>query len=190
VSGANELLEELAQIIRGCRKCQLGHQRKNAVPGEGSHRAKVVFVGEAPGEDEDEQGRPFVGRAGQLLRKLISHIALEDGEYFIGNILKCRPPSNRDPLPIEIEACKPYLFAQLAVIKPVLIVPLGNYALQVLVGDRMNISRVRGKLITKNGLNFFPTYHPAAILRGGARLKNDLVKDFEKIPFLLKELGP
>ncbi len=184
-----ELIEELAEAIRICRKCPLGELRKNAVPGEGSVRAKVMFVGEAPGEEEDNQGRPFVGRAGQLLRQLIAHIQLEEGEYYIGNVLKCRPPENRNPLPLEIEACKPYLFSQIALIKPLLIVPLGNFGLQVLVGPKLTIARARGKLFSKDGMHFFPTYHPAAVLRGSARLRQTLVEDFEEIPKLLIELG-
>jgi len=187
---AAQILEELAEEIRACRKCPLCEQRTNAVPGEGSARARVMFVGEAPGQDEDEQGRPFVGRAGQLLRQLISHIELEEGDYFIGNVLKCRPPGNRNPEPVEISACQPYLFAQLAVIKPLLVVPLGNFALQVLVNPKSTISKARGRVVSRDGLNFFPTYHPAAILRGGANLKGDLVADFEKIPQLLVELAP
>lgn len=187
---AAQILEELAEQIRTCRKCGLSGERLNAVPGEGSATARVMFIGEAPGQDEDEQGRPFVGRAGQLLRKLIAHISLEEGDYFIGNVLKCRPPGNRNPEPTEISACQPYLFAQLAVIKPLVVVPLGNFALQVLVSPKAAISKARGQLVSRDGLNFFPTYHPAAILRGSANLKRDLVADFEKIPQLLLELSP
>lgn len=187
---AEKVLEELEEKIRTCRKCKLCEYRQNAVPGEGGLRAKVMFVGEAPGEEEDAQGRPFVGRAGQLLRKLIEHIELEEGEYYIANVLKCRPPGNRNPEPIEIEACKPYLIAQIGLIKPLLIVPLGNFALQVLVGSKLTITRSRGKLISRNGICFFPTYHPAAVLRGSARLKDELIRDFEKIPILLQELLP
>ncbi len=186
----DQVLEVLAEAISACRKCELGEKRQNAVPGEGGAKARVMFVGEAPGEEEDDQGRPFVGRAGQLLRKLIQHVELQEGEYYIANVIKCRPPGNRNPEPTEIEACRPYLFAQIAVIKPTLIVPLGNFALQVLVGPKLTISRARGKLFSKDGMHYFPTYHPAAILRGSARLKNELVHDFEKIPILLKELEP
>ena len=130
---AAQILDELAEDIRVCRRCPLSEERLNAVPGEGSARARVMFVGEAPGQDEDEQGRPFVGRAGQLLRKLIAHIGLAESDCFIGNVLKCRPPGNRDPEPVEISACQPYLYAQIAVIKPLIVVPLGNFALQLLV---------------------------------------------------------
>ena len=184
----DQLLECLAAEIRACRLCELGGIRKNAVPGEGSPRAKVMFVGEAPGADEDEQGRPFVGRAGQLLRQLIERIKLDSGEYFIGNTLKCRPPGNRDPEPLELEACKKWLFAQIAVIKPLVIVILGRHSMGLLLGPKLQISKVRGQVFERNGLHFLPTYHPAAVLRNPG-LRKDIVADFDKLALMLKELA-
>jgi DNA polymerase len=148
-----------------------------------------MFIGEAPGADEDEQGRPFVGRAGQLLRKLIQHIRLEEGEYFIGNVLKCRPPGNRDPEPLEIEACKPWLHAQIAVIKPLVIMPLGRFSMSLLLDPKMQIGKVRGTVIEREGQVFMPTYHPAAILRN-PRYRKVIVADFEKLARLLLEMEP
>jgi len=184
-----ELLDALTEQIHSCRLCELGESRTNAVPGEGGAQAKVMFIGEAPGADEDEQGRPFVGRAGKLLRKLIEHIDLEEGEYFIGNVLKCRPPGNRDPEPLEIEACKPWLYAQIAVIKPRVIVPLGRFAMTLLLGPKLQIGKVRGTVIERDGLVFMPTYHPAAILRS-PRYQKVIVADFEKLARLIMELEP
>ena len=183
----DQLLAALAEEVRACRLCTLGEQRKNAVPGEGSSCAKVMFVGEAPGADEDEQGRPFVGRAGQLLRQLIDRIKLDSGEYFIGNTLKCRPPGNRDPEPLEIEACKKWLFAQIAVIKPLVVVILGRHSMGLLLGPKLQISKVRGQVFERDGLHFLPTYHPAAILRNPG-LRKDIVDDFDKLALLIKEL--
>ncbi len=183
----DKLLECLAEEIRACRLCALGEQRKNAVPGEGSSCAKVMFVGEAPGSDEDEQGRPFVGRAGQLLRQLIDRIGLDNDEFFIGNTLKCRPPGNRDPESLEIEACKKWLFAQIAVIKPLVVVILGRHSMGLLLGPKLQISKVRGQVFERNGLHFLPTYHPAAVLRNPG-LRKDIVADFDKLALLIKEL--
>jgi uracil-DNA glycosylase family 4 len=183
----DQLLESLAEEVRACRLCALGDQRKNAVPGEGSARAKVMFIGEAPGADEDEQGRPFVGRAGQLLRQLIDRINLDGGEYFIGNTLKCRPPGNRDPEPLEIESCKKWLFAQLAVIKPLVVVILGRHSMGLLLGPKLQISKARGQVFERDGMHFLPMYHPAAILRN-PNLRKDIVADFDKLALLLKEL--
>jgi len=182
-----EILESLAEEIRACRKCTLGALRTHAVPGEGGARAKVMFVGEAPGADEDEQGRPFVGRAGQLLRQLITHIGLDEHDCFIGNVLKCRPPGNRDPELTEIEACRHWLFAQLGVIKPLVIVPLGRWSLNLLLGPKLQISKIRGKVCERDGQHFMPTYHPAAILRN-PRLRDTLVADFQKLALLVREL--
>jgi len=185
----DELLDALSEQIRSCRLCELGESRTNAVPGEGGAQAKVMFIGEAPGADEDEQGRPFVGRAGKLLRKLIEHIDLEEGEYFIGNVLKCRPPANRDPEPLEIESCKPWLHAQMAVVKPRVIVPLGRFAMNLLLGPKLQIGKVRGTVIERDGQVFMPTYHPAAILRS-PRYQKVIVGDFEKLARLIMELEP
>ncbi len=184
---AQRLLDELAAQISACRRCALSEGRTNAVPGEGGAHAKVMFVGEAPGADEDKQGRPFVGRAGMLLRELIAHVGMEDGDYFIGNVLKCRPPGNRDPEPLEIEACKPWLYAQLAVIKPLVVVTLGRFSLGLLINPKLQISKARGQVFTIDGQHFLPMYHPAAILRN-PRLRDVLIADFQKLALLIREL--
>lgn len=167
--------EELASVaadVRNCCRCILGGTRKNPVPGEGNPHAKLVFVGEAPGADEDEQGRPFVGRAGQLLEKMILAMGLQRREVFICNTLKCRPPDNRDPRPEEIVKCLPFLRRQLAAIKPQVIVALGSHAAHTLLNTEETIGRLRGKfhechLLGQDGpvLRVMPTYHPAYLLR-------------------------
>lgn len=186
----DSIFDELVITIRQCQKCPLGKSRTQAVPGEGSRSADLLFVGEAPGSDEDLQGRPFVGAAGQLLTELIQTLALEREDVYIANVLKCRPPHNRNPEQAEIDACQDYLFAQIALIKPKIVVPLGNFALNVLVGKekKVGISVLRGKLIEKNGLLFFPTYHPAAVLHN-PRLKGDLLKDFRILHDILMDKG-
>jgi uracil-DNA glycosylase family 4 len=181
------LLDELAAQVSACRRCQLGESRTNAVPGEGGARAKVMFIGEAPGADEDEQGRPFVGRAGVLLRELIAHVGMDQSEYFIGNVLKCRPPGNRDPEPLEIEACRPWLYAQLAVIKPLVVVTLGRFSMSLLISPKLQISKARGQVFPVDGQHFLPMYHPAAILRN-PRLRDVLIADFQKLALLVREL--
>lgn len=161
-------LAKIAAEISQCIKCPLYKTRKNTVPGEGNPRAKLVFVGEAPGEDEDEQGRPFVGRAGQLLTQMIEaekSLNLKRSEVFICNVLKCRPPGNRNPQPDEIACCEPYLKAQLAIIKPNLICALGTFAAQTLLRTETKISQLRGKFYTYEGIPLLPTFHPSYLLR-------------------------
>lgn len=168
---AGETLEAVALEVCQCRKCDLGGQRTNAVPGEGSPRARIMFVGEAPGADEDAQGRPFVGRAGQLLDKIIAACGLRRDEVFIGNILKCRPPGNRDPRPEEIVSCLPYLQRQIEIIQPDVIVALGAHAARTLLNTSESIGRLRGQFheysagIGQPPVKLMATYHPAYILR-------------------------
>ena len=181
----NTLLE-IEKNVRICRKCRLAEKAHNAVPGEGNPKAKVVFIGEAPGRNEDETGRPFVGRAGQLLEKALIKIGMKREDVWIGNVIKHRPPENRDPLPDEIQACMPYLMLQLKIIKPLLIVTLGRYAMGYFYSDG-KISRDRGQLIKVNNFNVFPIYHPAAALRNPSMMK-DFVLDFMKIPKVLKDI--
>lgn len=164
---AEQLLAQIAEEIRNDETCPLRKTRKNSVPGEGSSTALVAFVGEAPGAEEDETGRPFVGRSGQLLRRTIEEVGFKPEEYWIGNIIKCRPPENRDPSTDEVEHCKHYLFAQLVVIQPKVIVTVGRYSLHLLVKPSLKITEVRGKPLTKDGQLFLPTWHPSAILRSG-----------------------
>lgn len=158
-------LEELNSQICTCTKCSLGHTRKNFVFGVGNPNARLVLVGEAPGADEDEQGEPFVGRAGQLLNKILEAIHFKRGDVYICNILKCRPPNNRDPQPDEIELCEPYLWKQLELIKPLLILCLGRIAAQALLKTNASLSQLRGKVHDYRGIKLMVTYHPAALLR-------------------------
>lgn len=181
-------LEELNEIIRGCQKCPLWRSRTNAVPGEGPGDAEILFVGEGPGEKEDLQGRPFVGSAGQLLNELLVHAGLKREEVFIANLVKCRPPGNRTPLPVEVDACHPYLVAQIATIKPKLVVPLGGPALQKLVEPKMSISQMHGRMLERWGLRFFPMYHPAAALHKGD-LRQTLFEDMLALRRALDGLG-
>ncbi len=164
VPGEKEL-KTLEKEVLNCRRCPLSKTRTNVVFGEGDPNAKLMFVGEAPGADEDIQGRPFVGRAGQLLTKIIGSIGLKREDVFIGNILKCRPPGNRNPLPAEIAVCKAYLEEQIDLIRPEVICALGKFAAQTLLNTETPISRLRGKFYDYRGVKLMPTYHPAYLLR-------------------------
>ncbi len=158
--------EELETACSNCKKCVLYKTAKNLVFSDGSPDASLVFIGEAPGADEDEQGKPFVGRAGKLLTATIEKSGLSRSEVYICNILKHRPPDNRNPLPDEIEACSPYLVEQLALIKPRIIVTLGNFSTKFLLATDEGITKLRGIMkISPWGYNVIPTYHPAAVLR-------------------------
>jgi DNA polymerase len=178
-------LAQLQKIIKKCMKCNLAKTRKNVVPGEGDPHARLVFVGEAPGEDEDIQGRPFVGRAGKLLDQLIERIGLRRSEVYICNVLKCRPPNNRDPEPYEVAACKDYLLAQLNVIKPKVICTLGRHAYNTLFGVDEKITRIRGKLTMYHGTKLLPTFHPSYLLRNQTKI-TEAWEDMEKLKNLLK----
>jgi uracil-DNA glycosylase family 4 len=159
-----QLLEELAAEIRVCPKCRLAETRINAVPGEGNPNARIMFVGEAPGENEDKQGKPFIGAAGKVLNKLLDQAGISRDDVFITNTVRCRPPENRVPLADEIEACNDWLMAQIAVIGPKLICPLGSPALKTLLGPDLKITTARCKVFRKSGILFIPLYHPAAAL--------------------------
>lgn len=180
------LLLELEEQINICRKCRLCDLANRAVPGEGNPNADIVFIGEAPGANEDEQGRPFVGRAGQLLEFLLHQIKLTRPEIWIGNIVKHRPPKNRDPLPDEIEACQPYLTSQLNIIKPPLIVTLGRYSMNYFLPDA-KISKAHGQVYQAGEYNIYPVYHPAAALRN-SEMKKTLILDFLEIPNVLQKI--
>jgi len=173
-------LEELYDRIHTCDKCPLGATRTNFVFGAGSDTADIVLIGEAPGADEDRQGEPFVGRAGQLLTKILSSIGLERSDVFICNVLKCRPPNNRTPEPSEIEQCKPYLYKQLELIGAPFHVALGLTAAETLLGRKLKMSSVRGKWFDFYGARLIVTYHPAALLRN-PELKRDVWEDVKKL---------
>lgn len=180
------LLQQIEKNVINCKKCKLCETAQNAVPGEGNINAKIVFIGEAPGAKEDETGRPFVGRAGRLLEQMLEKIGYTREDVWIGNVIKHRPPKNRDPLPAEIKACMPYLTTQLELINPKLIVTLGRFAMNYFHKEG-KISQDHGNLIVTDKYNVYPVYHPAAALRNGNFAKA-LLKDFMKIPKVLSEV--
>lgn len=178
-------LEELNQRIATCTDCDLCRARTHAVPGEGPHDAEILFVGEGPGFHEDQQARPFVGPAGRFLEELIQSIGLRRDQVFITNVVKCRPPNNRDPLPGEIEACRKYLERQIELLRPKVIVSLGRYSLAWFF-PRDTISKVHGQARVKDGAYFIPMYHPAAALHAG-NMRKVIQEDFKKIPAVLEQ---
>jgi uracil-DNA glycosylase family 4 len=165
VHATAKTLTDFYQQIKDCKKCPLHKTRTNFVFGVGSQNAKVMFIGEAPGREEDLQGEPFVGKAGQLLDKILAAINFTRDEVYIANILKCRPPGNRDPLPDEIELCEPYLLEQIKIIQPKIICALGRISAQALLKTKQTLGQMRGKFHDYNGIKFLVTYHPAALLR-------------------------
>lgn len=174
--------------IAACEKCELCRNIHNKVPGQGSAAASVMFIGEGPGADEDLQGLAFVGKAGQLLTRMLAAIQLSREEVFICNIVKCRPPQNRTPFPEEAAACMPYLRCQVALVKPKIIVLLGATAARYILGDHIRITRDRGIWVEKKGVFFLPTYHPAALLRDESK-KRDAWHDMQALQAKMKELG-
>jgi len=178
-------LQEYLLEIQDCQKCALSETRKNFVFGYGNPQAKLMFIGEAPGKDEDEQGIPFVGRAGQLLDKMLVVIGLNRDDVFIANMLKCRPPQNRDPLPDEILKCEPYLLRQLELIKPKVLCALGRVAGQNLLKKEDALSLLRESEHSYNNIPVIVTYHPAALLRN-PRWKQNSWQDLKKIKNLLQ----
>ena len=178
-----QLLEE----IGSCERCKLSQTRSNVVPGEGDPHAKLMFIGEGPGQEEDRQGRPFVGRSGELLTRMIHAIGLERSEVYICNIVKCRPPGNRNPEPEEAAACLNYLRAQVALVRPRVVVLLGKVACQYTINGQVFITRDHGQWYEQKGVWFMPTFHPSALLRDPAK-KRDAWEDFQKIRDKLREL--
>ncbi len=177
-------LAEAAAEAAGCTRCDLAQGRTQVVFGVGSPDAELMFIGEAPGFHEDRQGEPFVGAAGQLLTRMLDEIGLRREDVYIGNILKCRPPGNRDPLPAEIEACTPWLVEQLTLIQPRVVVTLGNFATKFVLQTTRGITSMRGRTYEWRGRTVIPTFHPAAILHGGgekSRQFQDLRDDFTMI---------
>ena len=183
-----EALATFAEQVSGCTRCRLSQGRTQVVFGVGNPHADLMFVGEAPGFHEDKQGVPFVGQAGKLLDKLLGGIGLERSEVYIANVLKCRPPGNRDPQPDEIESCEPHLFRQIELIQPRVVATLGNFATKLLSGKPSGITRVHGQeqevTLGGNRVLLYPLYHPAAALYTPAML-NVLQEDFRRIPELM-----
>jgi uracil-DNA glycosylase family 4 len=178
-----------ADVGDDCRRCKLGGLgRRQIVFGVGNPDADLMFVGEAPGGDEDIQGIPFVGRAGQLLTKIIEAIGLTRDQVYIANVIKCRPPNNRNPEPDEVETCEPFLFQQIDVVQPKVIVALGTFAAKTLLRTQDSISRLRGRVYTFRGAQLIPTFHPAFLLRSPER-KRDVWEDMKKVRALLQDSG-
>ena len=179
-------LEETATAVRACVRCRLHLGRTLAVPGEGPPDADIVLIGEAPGRQEDRTGRPFVGAAGKVLDRSLAAAGLSRPDVYITNVVKCRPPANRPPKADEVQACRPYLLAELRAIQPKLLVTLGAHALHGLVGPRPRFADARGTLIAFEGIRLLPTYHPAAVLYN-RRLDSALTKDLQKVAELVRE---
>ncbi len=182
---SEELLREVAAEVSTCTKCKLCKGRTRAVPGEGNPNAKILFIGEGPGYHEDQQGRPFVGPAGQFLDELLASIHLKRSDVFIANVVKCRPPQNRDPESDEMAACNDYLDRQIAAIKPRVIVTLGRYSMSKFFGGE-KISVIHGRARKRDGYICIAMYHPAAGLHQ-ASLKDVIREDFKKIPVIIAE---
>jgi DNA polymerase len=180
-----DLLDDLQKIAVVCQNCRLAKSRTQVVYGVGSPNADLMFIGEAPGRDEDLQGEPFVGRAGQLLTDIIKAMKLTRDDVYIANVIKCRPPENRNPEHDEMDACRPYIRRQIEIIQPKVIVTLGRFALQSLTEKGYAISAVRGQWLEYNGIKVMPTYHPAYLLRTPAA-KKDVWADMKKV---MSELG-
>jgi len=181
-----EQLKKVFQEMANCQLCQLAKTRHNLVFGDGNPNAQIVFVGEAPGADEDKQGLPFVGRAGQLLTKIIEAMGIKRKDVYICNILKCRPPGNRNPLPDEISLCEPFLKKQLQAISPKVICALGTFAAKTLLKTDVPITLLRGRFHTYNGIKLMPTYHPAYLLRNPSAKKHV----WEDVQMIMKEIKP
>ena len=183
-------LEEAALDASTCTKCRLAEGRTQVVYGVGAPNADLMFIGEAPGFHEDKQGEPFVGAAGQLLNQLLSEIEVPREAVYINNVILCRPPGNRDPLPDELEACQPWLDERIAIIDPAVVVTLGNWATRYILGRQISISRVRGQRFPWNGRTVIPTFHPAAVLHGGGQASSQMTAlraDFQEIRTALAE---
>jgi uracil-DNA glycosylase len=178
-------LENIQTDIGDCRRCKLAEHRSRIVFGEGNPESRLMFVGEAPGFDEDQQGQPFVGKAGQLLTRIIQAINLSREQVYICNVIKCRPPGNRNPEPDEISACSPFLQRQIDVIQPEFICALGTFAAQTLLGTTLPISRLRGKFHNYNEIQLLPTFHPSYLLRNPEK-KRDVWEDMK---LLMNEMG-
>lgn len=184
MSSLTELNEQIAQ----CQKCDIARQRNKVVPGEGAEDTDILFIGEAPGYYEDIQGRPFVGQAGQFLDRLLASINLDRTRVFIANVIKCRPPGNRDPLPVEIQNCRPWLDKQIEILKPRMIVTLGRYSMGMYFPGKA-ISKIHGTSVQRDGIIYFAMYHPAAALHQRS-LQQAIEDDMKKIPQVLASAPP
>ncbi len=180
--------EEVLDGIENCRDCGLCERITHKVPGQGNIHADLMFIGEGPGADEDAQGAAFVGKAGQLLTKMIAAMGYTRDEVYICNVVKCRPPGNRTPAPEEMEACMPHLRSQFLLVHPRVIVLLGATACRAVIGSGIRITRDRGKWVERKGFYFMPTYHPAALLRDPGK-KKDAWSDLRAVMEKMKELG-
>lgn len=180
IEESSETFEEIWADVGDCTRCPLHQERTNIVHTDGNRKARLMFVGEAPGADEDAQARPFVGRAGQLLTKIIEAIGLKREEVLIGNVNRCRPPSNRPPTPEEASMCKPFLLREIAVVQPEVIVVLGNTAMRNLLDIKQGITRVRGQFQDYHGVKVMPTFHPAYLLRDPSK-KKETWEDLKKV---------
>ncbi len=178
--GQDDLLAELERVVTVCEKCRLAKSRTQVVYGVGNPNADLMFIGEAPGRDEDIQGEPFVGRAGQLLTDIIKAMKLTRDDVYIANVIKCRPPENRNPEQDELDSCRPYIRRQVEIIQPRVIVTLGRFGLQSLLEKGYAISTVRGQWLDYSGIKVMPTYHPAYLLRNPAA-KKDVWADMKKV---------
>ena len=186
MSNAITELEHISEQVKACQQCPLGQMRTHAVVGEGPPNAEIMLIGEGPGYHEDRQGLPFVGQSGKLLEHLLVAINLTREQVFITNVIKCRPPSNRDPLPQEIAACTPYLHRQIELISPLLLVTLGRFSMAQFFPPSARITRVHGQPLRQAGRIIVPMFHPAAALRN-PQWQNDMMQDFAQIPALLEE---
>lgn len=172
--------EELEEVVKQCRKCRLCETRKNVVFGVGNREADIMFIGEGPGADEDAQGEPFVGKAGKLMNMAFDMLGIKREEVYIANIVKCRPPNNRNPQDDEAENCLDYLRNQVILLKPKIIVLLGSVALKNVLGKEYGITASRGKWLERKGILYMPTWHPAALLRDENK-KIDFIKDLKQV---------
>ena len=180
-------LEQVAVEVRACQRCPLARSRTHAVPGEGPADARILFIGEGPGFHEDMQGRPFVGASGQYLEELLAEIGLKRQQVYIANVIKCRPPGNRDPEPAELAACRDYLDRQIALIQPSVVVTLGRYSMERYFPGQ-SISRIHGRPRRVGNIYYYPMFHPAAALRNPA-WRQEMSKDIRRIPELLAEIA-
>jgi len=183
-------LEEAAREAAGCTRCRLSAARTQVVYGVGDPHTDLMFLGEGPGFHEDQQGEPFVGPAGQLLNHLLGEIGIQREEVYIANVVKCRPPGNRDPRPDEIEACAPWLRGQMDLIDPVVVATLGRFAAGVMLDRQVSVTRVRGQKYSVGGRIVIPTFHPAAVLRGGESQMQAIREDFEVLKATLADPRP
>jgi DNA polymerase len=182
----SQTLKEIRKEMGDCRRCKLHRTRRTIVFGEGNKKAKLMLIGEGPGYDEDVQGRPFVGKAGQLLTKILQSIHLQREEVYIANIIKCRPPGNRNPEPDEIQNCFPFLLKQINTIQPKIICALGTFAAQTLLKTNTKITMLRGKVYDLTGIKLIPTFHPAFLLRNPQR-KKEVWEDMKEISKLMHD---